>query len=138
MRGKRDAHCQAFVHEKAVTLALRGNPWHAQLVSTFSSENNLYMLLEYCPALSLDQHIERGRGLRNGAAGARFYTACVLLALEHMHQVGGWGLRARVTMVDGQGREHVRCLGLASSSRNVCLQPPRSKCALHGSRRFEP
>jgi serine/threonine protein kinase len=47
------------------------------------------MLLQYEPSLSVDLKIEWGRGLRHGGLPlARFYTACALLAVEHMHHRG--------------------------------------------------
>ena len=59
------------------------------LQSTFKTEANLYMLLPYEPNLSVDLKIEWGRGLRHGGLPlARFYTACGLLAIEHMHHKG--------------------------------------------------
>jgi serine/threonine protein kinase len=47
------------------------------------------MLLHYEPSLSVDLKIEWGRGLRHGGLPlARFYTACALIAVEHMHHKG--------------------------------------------------
>jgi|AntAceMinimDraft_5_1070358.scaffolds.fasta_scaffold27824_2 serine/threonine protein kinase len=47
------------------------------------------MLLTYEAARSVDLQIEWGRGLRHGGLPlARFYTACALLAVEHMHHKG--------------------------------------------------
>ena len=106
MRGKGDVHCRRVLNEKEVMVALSGSAWHAQLVNTYSSENNLYMLLEYAPAGSLDQHIEWGRGLvRGGVASARFYTACALLGLEHMHARGitHRDVKPGNFLIDGEG-----------------------------------
>ena len=47
------------------------------------------MLLQYEPALSVDLRIEWGRGLvAGGVPLVRFYAACALLAIEHMHRKG--------------------------------------------------
>jgi serine/threonine protein kinase len=47
------------------------------------------MLLPYETERSVDLQIERGCGLRAGGAQlARFYTACALIAIEHMHHKG--------------------------------------------------
>ena len=97
LRGKNDSHCRRLFNEKDVMVALKDSPWHTTLVNTYKSDTNLYMLLEYAPSLSVDQHIEAGRGLRRGGVPmVRFYTACVLAGLQHMHKVGKrWG-RCRV------------------------------------------
>jgi serine/threonine protein kinase len=89
LRGKTDTHSRRVFNEKDVMLALGESPWHTRLVNTFKSDNNLYMLLEYAPLLSLDTHMDAGRGLRKGGQQAAvFYTACCLNAIEHMHRIG--------------------------------------------------
>jgi serine/threonine protein kinase len=89
LRGKLDVHSRRVFNEKDIMLALGDNQWHTKLVNTFKSDTNLYMLLEYAPLLSLDQHMDDGRGLRRGGqAAVTFYCANVLAGLEHMHGAG--------------------------------------------------
>ena len=80
------------------------------------TDNNLYMLLEYAPGGSLDQHIEWGRGLmRGGVASARFYTACALLGLEHMHARGiaHRDVKPANMLLDGEGYVKLCDFGLS-------------------------
>eukprot|EP00613_Pedinella_sp_CCMP2098_P070619 CAMPEP_0171927148 /NCGR_PEP_ID=MMETSP0993-20121228/25525_1 /TAXON_ID=483369 /ORGANISM="non described non described, Strain CCMP2098" /LENGTH=544 /DNA_ID=CAMNT_0012566127 /DNA_START=41 /DNA_END=1675 /DNA_ORIENTATION=+ len=89
LRGKLDVHSRRVFNEKDIMVALGDNQWHTRLVNAFKSDTNLYMLLEYAPLLSLDQHIDWGQGLRRGGQQAVvFYAACVLSALEYMHNLG--------------------------------------------------
>jgi serine/threonine protein kinase len=71
----------------SLSLSLRPAPPLSQ--ATFKTEANLYMLLTYEALRSVDLQIEWGRGLRHcGLPLARFYSACALLAIEHMHHKG--------------------------------------------------
>ena len=92
VRGENDVDCKRVFNEKDVMLAVGKSPWHTELFNTFKTKQNLYMLLEFAPGLSVDQQIEWGRGLRvGGIPTIRFYTACALLAIEHMHKVEAEG-----------------------------------------------
>lgn len=50
---------------------------------TFQDDAKLYMVMEFVPGGELFGHL-RAAG-RFTAAAARFYTACVVAALDHLH-----------------------------------------------------
>ena len=64
-------------------LASTSHPFIVHLHAAFQSPKKLYFLLEYCPGGTLAFHVRRATRLP--LAQARFYAACVLLALEHLH-----------------------------------------------------
>ena len=66
MRPPDEKHVRRAVLEKDVMLAL-DSPFHTRLLNTFLAEGSLYLLMEYAPALSLDQQIQWGRGLEKAA-----------------------------------------------------------------------
>jgi serine/threonine protein kinase len=50
---------------------------------------NLYILMEYVPHGSMMDQIVWGRGIKNSSSLSTlgFYAACIVSALEHMHEV---------------------------------------------------
>ena len=64
-------------------LASTSHPFIVHLHAAFQSSKKVYFLLEYCPGGSLYLHLHRMTHF--GVLQARFYAACVLLALEHLH-----------------------------------------------------
>ena len=51
----------------------------------FQNQKKLYFVLEYCPGGELFFHLSRAR--KFDEVTACFYTACVVLALEHLHHL---------------------------------------------------
>lgn len=86
-RGPKDKYCKRVLNEKKIMTAL-DNQWHAKLVNTYISDNNLYMLLEYYPLGSLDQMVENKMRKKFSEKTIIFYTACILKGIEHMHKQG--------------------------------------------------
>lgn len=74
--------------ERNVMIALSKSVWHTELIKTFKTSSNLYIMMEHVPLGSLEKSLSWGRGLKQGTpALILFYAGCVLSAIEHMHQV---------------------------------------------------
>lgn len=103
---RRDARACEALNERDIMLALQGSPWHTQLINSYYSDSHLYMLLEYAPSLSMDQHIECGRGLKRGGVMAlRFYSACAIEALAYLYkkQIVHRDVKPSNLLIDSQG-----------------------------------
>lgn len=58
------------------------HPYIVRLKYAFRSANKLYLVLEYCPGGELFFHLRDGPFEESRA---KFYAACIVLALEHLH-----------------------------------------------------
>ena len=72
-----------IILEKKVLLQL-DHPLIVKLVKTFKDGERLYFLMEYVQGLDLFDTLRRMDLLREPEA--RFYTACMVLILEHLHE----------------------------------------------------
>lgn len=61
-------------------------PFIVQLHAAFQSNDKLYFVLDYCPGGELFVHLSRAK--RFPEKVTRFYTAELILALEHLHAQG--------------------------------------------------
>ena len=90
--------------EKRVMDAL-DHPFVISLVSSFQDNRSLYMLLELVQGGELFSvvHTEHMDGVPNG--NARFYAACILEALSHLHMrnIAYRDLKPENVLVDAQG-----------------------------------
>ena len=59
------------------------HPYIVRLKYAFRSANKLYLVLEYCPGGELFFHLQGGPFEESRA---KFYAACIVLALEHLHK----------------------------------------------------
>jgi len=75
---------EGVIREKNIMASLE-HPFVVNLVSTFQDERNLYMLIELVQGGELFSviHTETRDGIPNG--NARFYAACILESLSHLH-----------------------------------------------------
>jgi protein kinase A len=75
---------EGVLREKNIMSSL-DHPFVINLVSTFQDESNLFMLIDLVQGGELFSviHSERRDGIANG--NARFYAACILEALSHLH-----------------------------------------------------
>ncbi|GAX14590.1 cGMP-dependent protein kinase 1 [Fistulifera solaris] len=73
------------IREKNIMASLR-HPFVVNLVSTFQDDHALYMLIELVQGGELFSiiHTETRDGIPNG--NSRFYAACILESLAHLHQ----------------------------------------------------
>jgi len=76
---------EGVIREKNIMASL-DHPFVVNLVATFQDERNLYMLIELVQGGELFSviHTETRDGIPNG--NARFYAACILESLSHLHQ----------------------------------------------------
>lgn len=72
------------------------SPFHVHLINAFISKTHLFMLMELAPGNALNRFVQRKYGLTLGGgagnnydqAGAiMFYTANIVLAVQHLHKV---------------------------------------------------
>lgn len=61
------------------------HPFIVQLKYAFQNASKLYFVLEYCPGGELFFHLSRVG--RFDDARVCFYAACVVLAIEHLHEM---------------------------------------------------
>jgi serine/threonine protein kinase len=61
------------------------HPFIVQLKYAFQNSTKLYFVLEYCPGGELFFHLSRSR--RFDETRVVFYAACVVLAIEHLHEL---------------------------------------------------
>lgn len=61
------------------------HPYIVKLKYAFQNPKKLYFVLEYCPGGELFFHLSRAQ--RFDESRASFYAACIVLALEHLHQL---------------------------------------------------
>ena len=65
-------------------LSRRGNPFFIHLYYTFQDEHNLYFIMTYAKNGELLKYMRNGMDL----TCTQFYSAEILMALEHMHSLG--------------------------------------------------
>eukprot|EP00977_Amphora_coffeiformis_P004576 scaffold987_cov183-Amphora_coffeaeformis.AAC.4 len=76
---------EGVIREKNIMASL-DHPFVVNLVATFQDDRNLYMLIELVQGGELFSviHTETRDGIPNG--NSRFYAACILESLAHLHQ----------------------------------------------------
>ena len=62
------------------------HPFIIKLHYSFQTQENLYMILDYCPGGDLNQLLERKEILEENEA--KFYIAEIILAIEYLHSHG--------------------------------------------------
>ena len=60
------------------------HPYIVHLRYAFQTKLKLYFVLEYCPCGELYNHLSKDR--RFPEARAKFYAACIVLALNYLHE----------------------------------------------------
>ena len=78
---------EGVIREKNIMASLE-HPFVVNLVATFQDDRNLYMLIELVQGGELFSviHTETRDGIPNG--NSRFYAACILESLSHLHHRG--------------------------------------------------
>lgn len=105
---------KGVIREKEIMYSIE-HPFLIQLVSSFQDENSLFLLLELIPGGELFNvvHTNDKDGLPND--DARFYAACVLEALGHLHKrnICYRDLKPENILIDSQGYCIVVDMGFA-------------------------
>ncbi|GAM36512.1 hypothetical protein TCE0_018r05663 [Talaromyces pinophilus] len=78
-------------NERRTLSAVAGYPFITTLITTFSDDQSLYMLLDYCPGGEIFSYLRRARTFSD--ATAKFYAAEITLTIEYLHDVQGVAYR---------------------------------------------
>ncbi|KAF7168789.1 hypothetical protein CNMCM5623_001763 [Aspergillus felis] len=74
-------------NERKALAVVAGHPFITTLIATFSDEQSLYMLLDYCPGGEIFSYLRRARRFNENTS--RFYAAEITLTIEYLHDVEG-------------------------------------------------
>ncbi|KAI9883206.1 MAG: hypothetical protein M1823_005032 [Watsoniomyces obsoletus] len=113
-------------NERAVLAAVAGHPFIATLIATFSDQDCLYMLMEYCPGGEIFTYLRHSKLF--DVPTARFYAAEILLILEFLHEtlhVVFRDLKPENLLLDAEGHIKLVDFGFA---RNVAKGSSYSLC----------
>ncbi|KAL1971025.1 hypothetical protein VTN77DRAFT_2859 [Rasamsonia byssochlamydoides] len=105
--------------ERRTLRAVAGHPFITTLVTTFSDDQCLYMLLEYCPGGEIFSFLRRAR--RFNESTSRFYAAEITLTLEYLHDVQGVAyrdLKPENILLDAEGHIKLVDFGFAKQVGN--------------------
>ncbi|CEM32786.1 unnamed protein product [Vitrella brassicaformis CCMP3155] len=106
------------------------HPFIVRLVCAFQTVKKLYFVLEYCPGGELFFHLSRAG--RFTEQRARFYSAEIILALEHLHKMDivYRDLKPENVLLDEEGHIRLTDFGLSkegiqdnTSARSLCGTP---------------
>lgn len=78
-------------NERRTLGAVAGYPFITTLITTFSDDQSLYMVLDYCPGGEIFSYLRRARTFSD--ATAKFYAAEITLTIEYLHDVQGVAYR---------------------------------------------
>ncbi|KAI9832168.1 MAG: hypothetical protein M1819_004519 [Sarea resinae] len=114
---KADKHVR---NERNVLAAVAGHPFITTLVTSFSDQDSLYMLLEYCPGGEVFSYLRKAR--RFNEPTSRFYAAEIVLILEFLHNnmhVAYRDLKPENILIDSEGHLKLVDFGFAKKLDNV-------------------
>eukprot|EP00916_Digyalum_oweni_P019226 GHVL01032014.1.p1 GENE.GHVL01032014.1~~GHVL01032014.1.p1 ORF type:complete len:366 (-),score=56.98 GHVL01032014.1:128-1225(-) len=106
------------------------HPFIVELKYAFQTKKKLYFVMEYCPGGELFFHLSRA--CRFPEQRARFYSAEILLALEHLHKLDivYRDLKPENVLLDAEGHIKLTDFGLSKegiqdnfSARSLCGTP---------------
>lgn len=80
------AYKTGHVVAEGVLMMSLSNPFCVRLQSVDEDETHFYLIMEYVPGGELFHHLSRQQQFSESAA--KFYTGCVVLALEYLHVNG--------------------------------------------------
>jgi serine/threonine protein kinase len=101
-------------NERRALAAVAGHPFITSLITSFSDDQCLYMLLEYCPGGEIFTFLRRAR--RFNEPTSQFYAAEIALTIEYLHNVQGVAyrdLKPENIMLDAEGHIKLVDFGFA-------------------------
>jgi serum/glucocorticoid-regulated kinase 2 len=109
-------------------LAVADHPFIMKLHFAFQSSDKLYLVLDYCPGGELFFHLSRYR--RFPERVARFYTAELVLAIDHLHSKGiiYRDLKPENVLLDADGHVKLGDFGLAKDGITHPCRGATSMC----------
>lgn len=112
--------------ERAI-LSNTNHPFIIKMQFAFQDAHNLYIVMEYCPGGDLYYYIERFR--RFHESHCKFYAACIVLALKHLHskQILYRDLKPENILIDQSGYPKLTDFGLSKENINTS-NPTRTVC----------
>jgi len=102
-----------MMEEKAILQSMK-HPYIVRLYFAFQTEEKLYLILTYLGGGDLKQHLQNQ--VRFPEPRVRFYSAEILLALDHLHSLGivYRDLKPQNVVLDDDGHAVLTDLGLAT------------------------
>merc|ERR1719444_518980 len=106
------------------------HPFIVTLHFAFQTPKKLYLVMEYCPAVSFFFHLSRAGRFSEGRC--KFYSAEIILAIEYLHSltVIYRDLKPENLLLDGEGHSKVTDFGLSKegimdniSAKTMCGTP---------------
>ncbi|KAA0151681.1 hypothetical protein FNF29_04367 [Cafeteria roenbergensis] len=100
--------------ERDILVRVR-HPFIVGLKYAFQTADKLYFVMDYCPGGELFFHLGRQGSFHEGRA--KFYTAQILLALEHLHSLGVVyrDLKPENVLLDAHGNVKITDFGLSKA-----------------------
>ncbi|KAJ5649870.1 uncharacterized protein N7484_003593 [Penicillium longicatenatum] len=106
-------------NERKSLAAVVGHPFITTLVASFSDEQNLYMLLDFCPGGEIFTYLRRSR--RFNEETSRIYAAEIAMTIEFLHDIHGVAyrdLKPENILLDADGHIKLVDFGFAKQVDN--------------------
>ncbi|KAJ5966361.1 hypothetical protein N7481_013075 [Penicillium waksmanii] len=106
-------------NERKTLAAVIGHPFITTLVASFSDEQCLYMLLDFCPGGEIFSYLRRAR--RFNEETSKFYAAEITMTIEYLHDVQGVAyrdLKPENILLDANGHIKLVDFGFAKQVHN--------------------
>lgn len=115
------------ITEKKV-MQLSAHPFIIKLNYSFQTNDKLFLVMDFCPNGDLGDHITKERKFSEDKA--RFYTACILLALEDLHRrdIIFRDLKPENILLDEEGYAMLADFGLSKEGVLEQIQGAKSFC----------
>jgi serine/threonine protein kinase len=106
-------------NERKTLAAVNGHPFITNLIASFSDEQSLYMLLDFCPGGEIFTYLRRAR--RFNEETSRFYAAEITMTIEFLHDIHGVAyrdLKPENILLDADGHIKLVDFGFAKQVDN--------------------